>query len=165
VKILTNYPLEIFEARERFAGIEVVTFGPTHRMWVGQGFFRFDVAFDPENGSIEELLAICPGDFRPDVLLLYWPDQEPIPEGLERCPVPVAAVFSDYNLTLQGLSGLWPFFDIVLCDDRGTGVLGRFPFRRVQSWCQYSFRTSVHRVYPERPRRDLRREPQPIRAA
>jgi hypothetical protein len=123
-------------------------------MWVGDEFFPLDLAFDPEHGSVEELLALCPGA-PPDVLLLYWPDQDPIPAGLERSPVPVAGVFSDYNLTLQGLSGLWPFFDQVLCDSRGVAVLGPWPFRRVDPWCQYSFRTRVHRLYPELPERDL----------
>ncbi|MBM4063219.1 MAG: hypothetical protein FJ265_19300, partial [Planctomycetes bacterium] len=89
MRILCNLPLECFDERAAMRGIELVTYGPPSRMDVDGVHFPFDVAFDPACGSWGELAASLPAGFRPDLLLLYWPDQEPLPAGLEHCPVPV----------------------------------------------------------------------------
>jgi hypothetical protein len=70
-------------------GVELVSYGPPERMLVDGVHFPFDVAFDPSTGSYDELVARLPRGFTPELVLLYWPDQEPLPAGLEHCPVPV----------------------------------------------------------------------------
>ncbi|MCC6672296.1 MAG: glycosyltransferase family 1 protein [Planctomycetes bacterium] len=151
VKILCNLPLESFEPRAAYAPHELLTYGPADRMWVDGTWFPFDLAFDPSQGSIEQLLARVPGA-PPDLLLLYWPDQEPLPEGLERCPIPVVGVVSDFNLTLPALVGLWPFFDHLLVDRSGVDLFRRLGFAAVQPFVQFSHKTAWHRPWPGVPR-------------
>lgn len=154
MKLLTNHPLEAFDAREHYPDFHIVSYGPRHRVRVGHEHFPADVEFDPEHGTIEALLGKLPAGFEPDCLLLYWPDQDPIPAGLERCPVPVVGVFSDYNLMFHSHAALWPFFDRAVCDLRGLRALDGLGFARLDYWCQFSQRTAVHRIYPG-AKRDL----------
>lgn len=155
MRILCNLPLECFDERAAMRGIELVTYGPPSRMQVDGVHFPFDVAFDPSTGSWDELAAKLPDGFTPDLLLIYWPDQEPLPAGLEHCPVPIVGVVSDYNLSLPYLAGLWPFFDVVLCDRAGVDLFRRLSFAEVRYWNQYAHKRPFHRLMPEVGPRDL----------
>ncbi len=148
MRLLCNLPLECFDDRAAMRGIELLTFGPPDRMLVDGVHFGFDVAFDPSAGSWDELAAALPRGFAPDAVLLYWPDQEPLPAGLEHCPVPVVGVVSDYNLSLPYLVGLWPFFDVLLCDRAGVDLFRRLSFADVRYWCQYAHKRPFHRLWP-----------------
>jgi hypothetical protein len=149
VRILTNLPLECFDERTAMRGVELVSYGPPERMLVDGVHFPFDVAFDPSTGSYDELVARLPRGFTPELVLLYWPDQEPLPAGLEHCPVPVVGVVSDYNLTLPYVAGLWPFFDVLLCDRAGQDLFSRLGFADVRYWCQYAHKRPFHRLLPD----------------
>lgn len=149
MRVLTNFPFEMFGPRESFPFARIVTFGPPEGRRVGRDRFLYDIPFEPAAGTLDELFAALPPDFEPDLLWFWWPDQEPLPRGLERCPVPVVASISDYNLTLPHLTRLWPFFDLVLTDRPGLQVLGRLPFARVEPFCQFSYRPDVHRIYED----------------
>lgn len=150
MNVLCNLPLECFEARRRLEPL--VSFGPPHRMWVDGVFYPYDVEFDPVNGSVHDLLARLPRGFEPDVLLLWWPDQEPLPARLEESPIPVVGVISDYNLTLPYLRGLWPFFDLILVDRPGVDLFSALGFSDVRRFCQYTFKEPTHYVRPGIPR-------------
>ena len=152
MRILCNLPLECFDDRANLRGVELCTYGPEGRMMVDGVHFPFDVAFDPSQGSIEELLAALPPDFAPDLLLLYWPDQEPLPEGLHRCPFPVVGVVSDYNLTLPCMTRLQPFFDTLLCDTAGVPLFERIGYPDVRRFCQYTWKRPFHDRDPGLPR-------------
>jgi len=151
-RILCNLPLECFEGREHFRGIELCTYGPQDRMWVDGVHYPFDVEFDPSAGSWRELWQRLPPGFAPDFLLLWWPDQEPLPRELQHCPVPVVGVISDYNLTLSFLCGLWPFFDVLLCDRPGVDLFRRLSFACVREFCQYSWKRPFHSLRNTGPR-------------
>lgn len=155
MRLLCNLPLECFDERAAMHGVELCTFGPPERMVVDGVHFPFDVAFDPSTGSWDELAAALPRGFRPDVLLLYWPDQEPLPAGLEHCPVPVVGVVSDYNLSLPYLIGLWPFFDVLLCDRSGEDLFRRLSFADVRYWCQFAHKRPFHRLWSPSGPRDI----------
>lgn len=155
MRILCNLPLECFDERDALRDVELCTFGPPERMLVDGVHFSFDVAFDPSRQGWPELVRALPHGFSPDLVLLYWPDQEPLPAGLERCPAPVVGVVSDYNLTLPHLVGLWPFFDTLLCDRAGVDLFGRLSFADVRYWCQYAHKRPFHRIYDDVPTRDL----------
>jgi hypothetical protein len=155
VRILANLPLECFDEREAMRDVELVTYGPPGRMLVDGVHFPFDVAFDPSTGSWDELAALLPRGFEPDVLMLWWPDQEPLPAGLEHCPVPIVGVVSDYNLTLPYVAGLWPFFDVLLCDRAGQDLFRRLSFANVHYWCQYAHKRPFHRRWPDAGPRDV----------
>lgn len=155
MRLLCNLPLECFDERSALQGVELCTFGPPDRMLVDGVHFPFDVAFDPSTGSWDELAAALPRGFVPDAVLLYWPEQEPLPAGLEHCPVPVVGVISDYNLSLPYLVGLWPFFDVLLCDRAGQDLFRRLSFADVRYWCQYAHKRPFHRLLPEVGARDI----------
>ena len=106
MKILCNLPLECFEDRQHYGDIELVTYGPPDRTWVDKMHYPPDVVFDPGRGTIHELFDLLPRGFCPDIVLIYWPDQDPIPKQLYECKVPVVGVMSDYNLTLPFITGL-----------------------------------------------------------
>ncbi|MCA8944246.1 MAG: glycosyltransferase [Planctomycetes bacterium] len=152
--ILCNLPLECFDARENFAaeGIEYLSYGPDDRMLVDGVHYPFDVSFDPSRGSIDDLLELLPGGFHPDFLLLYWPDQEPLPFELERSPIPVVGVVSDYNLSFDLTNALAPFFDVLLCDRGGVEIYREFGFADVREFVQFSFKAPSHHVYPDETR-------------
>lgn len=149
VRLLTNLPLECFDERAAMHGVELVTYGPPERMRIDGVHFPFDVAFDPSTGTWNELRALLPHGFAPDLVLIWWPDQEPLPAGLEQCPIPVVGVVSDYNLTLPYTVGLWPFFDVLLCDRAGQDLFARLGFAAVRYWCQYAHKRSFHRIWPD----------------
>ncbi len=149
MKVLCNLPLECFDERAAMHGIELVTYGPRERMLVDGVHFPFDVEFDPSRGSWRELAARLPRGFVPDVLLFYWPDQEPLPADLETCPWQVVGVVSDYNLSLPYLAGLWPFFDVLLCDRAGQDLFAALSFADVRHWCQYAHKRPFHRVFAD----------------
>ncbi len=155
MRILCNLPLECFDERAAMRGIELVTFGPPVRMMVDGVHFPFDVAFDPSTGSWDELAAALPDGFVPDLVLLYWPDQEPLPAGLEHCPHPIVGVISDYNLSLPYVAGLWPFFDVLLCDRAGVDLFRRLTFPDVRYWNQYAHKRPFHQLLPNAGPRDL----------
>jgi len=149
VRILCNLPLECFDDRAAMRGVELVTYGPPERMMVDGVHFPFDVAFDPSAGSWDELEQALPDGFVPDVLMIWWPEQEPLPAGLEHCPIPIVGVVSDYNLSLPALAGLWPFFDVLLCDRAGQELFSRLSFADVRYWCQYAQKRPFHRRLPD----------------
>src|SRR5262249_54874333 len=145
VRLLCNLPLECFEERSRYPDFEVVTFGPRERMWVDGVHFPFDVEFDPSSGTLAELLRLLPEGFEPDAIVLWWPDQEPLPKGLEEARCPVVGIISDYNLTLPYVAGLWPFFDLWLVDKGGVDLFARLSFAAVRAFCQFTFKRPFHR--------------------
>ena len=155
MRVLCNLPLECFDDRDAMRGVELCTYGPPERMLVDGVHYRFDVAFDPSRQSWHELRAALPEGFEPDLVLIYWPDQEPLPADLEECPVPVVGVVSDYNLTLQHVAGLWPFFDSLLCDRAGVDLFARLTFSDVRYWCQYAHKRPFHRLYDDAAGRDV----------
>ena len=148
MRILCNYPVESFQPRRDYRDVEVITYGPPDRKVIGGRHFPLDLAFDPSRGSLEELFALLPPGWRPDLVLLYYPGQEPLPRGIERCPVPVGGVISDWNLHFEQLWGLAPFFDFVLTDRLGTGIFRQAGFAEVAYWQQYTYRTGIHHPRP-----------------
>ena len=131
MNVLTNLPLDTFDPLDAYAE-RIISFGV-------QGAQSFDLAFDAAQQGIDELFAALPAEFAPDVILIWWPDQSPLPRGLETSPVPVIGILSDYNLTLPWVLGLWPFFDTLLVDRPGVELFAAAGFPDVRGFCQFSF--------------------------
>ena len=149
MRILCNLPLECFDDRSTFGDVELVTFGPAQPRWIDGTLYPFDVTFDPSRGTVEELWAALPDGFAPDLLLIYWPDQEPLPDGLDRCPCRVVGILSDYNLSLPHVVGLWPQFDTLLVDTPGVELFQRLSFADTRAFCQFTFKRGSHFPMPE----------------
>ncbi|MCA8954900.1 MAG: glycosyltransferase family 1 protein, partial [Planctomycetes bacterium] len=149
MRILCNLPLECFDDRSSFDGIELLTFGPGAPRWIDGSWYPFDVVFDPSTEGLGTLLSRLPPGFAPDLLLFYWPDQEPLPADLEAAPCPVVGVLSDYNLSLPYVTGLWTCFDTLLVDRAGVDLFRRLSFHDTRYFCQFTFKRGSHRVFPE----------------
>ena len=145
MRILCNHPLESFEPRECYREVDLLTFGPRDRMWVGKRFYPFDLEFDPSRGTWEELQALLPPGWDPDLVLFYYPEHEPLPRGIEKAPWPVVGVISDWNLHFDQLWTMAPFFDAAAADRMGTGIFREAGFARTFYWPQYTFRSQWHR--------------------
>lgn len=148
VRILSNLPLECFDDRANLRDVELVTYGPPDRMVIDQVHFPFDVAFDPSRGSWQQLAAALPRGFTPDYVLLWWPDQEPLPANLHECPVPVIGIVSDYNLSLPQITNLQSTLDVLLCDRAGVPLFSRLGYADVRYFCQYTYKRPFHRRMP-----------------
>src|SRR5690606_16416545 len=48
--------------------------------------------------------------------------------------------------SLPYLVGLWPFFDLLLCDRAGVDLFRRLSFADVRYWCQYAHKRPFHRL-------------------
>ena len=149
MRILCNLPLECFDDRKNLRGVELCTFGPADRMLVDGVHFPFDVAFDPSRQSIDQLLASLPNGFQPDLVLIWWPDQEPLPANFENCPVPTVGIVSDYNLSLPTTTRLQPFFDVLLCDRAGVDLFAQMGYPDVRHFCQYTWKRPFHDRSPD----------------
>lgn len=147
MKLLTNMPFESFEDRGRYPDIQVLSYGTAEQFWVDQMQYPPDISYDPVHEHLDELFRRLPSGFVPDAMLIYWPDQQPIPRGLETCPVPVVGVISDYNLSLPWITGLWAWFDTWLCDRNGQQLFENLSFADTRYWCQYSYKAPSHRIY------------------
>ncbi|MEQ1634162.1 MAG: glycosyltransferase [Planctomycetota bacterium] len=152
MRILCNMPLECFDDRRNLRGVELCTFGPKDRMMVEGVHYPLDVDFDPSRGSIEELFARLPNGFVPDLVLIWWPDQEPLPANLHRCPVPVVGIVSDYNLMLPSNARLQSQFDVLLCDRNGVELFEKLGYPDVRYFCQYTFKRPFHERRLDAPR-------------
>lgn len=152
MRILCNLPLECFDDRKNLRGVELCTFGPKDRMVVDGVHFPFDVEFDPSRQSIDQLFAALPAGFAPDLLLIWWPDQEPLPANLQHCPVPTVGIVSDYNLTLPTTTRLQSLFDVLLCDTAGVELFSAMGYADVRRFCQYTWKRPFHDRSPELPR-------------
>ncbi len=152
MRILCNLPLECFDDRKNLRGVELCTFGPPDRMVVDGVRFPFDVAFDPSRQSIDQLFAALPAGFAPDLLLIWWPDQEPLPANLQHCPVPTVGIVSDYNLTLPTTTRLQSLFDVLLCDTAGVSLFSAMGYADVRRFCQYTWKRPFHDRSPNLPR-------------
>lgn len=152
MRILCNLPLECFDDRKNLRGVELCTFGPKDRMVVDGVHFPFDVEFDPSRQSIDQLFAALPAGFAPDLLLIWWPDQEPLPANLQHCPVPTVGIVSDYNLTLPTTTRLQSLFDVLLCDTAGVDLFSAMGYADVRRFCQYTWKRPFHDRSPDLPR-------------
>jgi tetratricopeptide (TPR) repeat protein len=107
-----------------------------------------DVAFDPAREPLETLWGRLPAGWQPDVLVWWSPEYAALPEGIERCPVPSAAVLGDWNLGVWATAPLLEAFDLVVTDRMGVQLLGPQLGVPVDAWPAFSFDPARHRREP-----------------
>lgn len=98
-----------------------------------------DAGYVAGRDGIQEVFARLPEGWRPDLVIFAFPEFMVIPADLARCPVPVIALVSDWNLGLRTLSPCLGLFDAVLTDWGGVEVLRRLGHAHVHYWPLYSY--------------------------
>jgi 2-polyprenyl-3-methyl-5-hydroxy-6-metoxy-1,4-benzoquinol methylase len=106
---------------------------------------RYDLVDD----TLEAILARMPGGGLPDVILLWYPENQVFPQGLDRAPVPVVGVHSNWNLALLRLAPVLEVFDHLLVDEYGVEVIRSAGFDRVSHWPMCGHDPSVMRRLPD----------------
>ena len=72
--------------------------------------------------SLEEILALLPGDWRPDLMLLWRPEYTWMPAGLEEADFPVAMLISDWYVAFTDCLEAARFVNLVVTGTRGERV-------------------------------------------
>lgn len=79
-----------------------------------------DIHWDMQEG-IDGIIRKCP--WKPDVVIIWSPEYNPIPSGFEKIPALKVAVVGDWNLGFTMLKLCLGCFDLLLTDTLGVEVL------------------------------------------
>jgi tetratricopeptide (TPR) repeat protein len=75
-----------------------------------------DYIYDPATESLDDILARIGKEWTPDLLLFWFPENDPPPFGVENSPIPTVAMAGDWNLFYPALHVNLSRYDHVLCD-------------------------------------------------
>lgn len=92
-----------------------------------------DIGFDLCTHTIHDLAARVPGG-APDLMLVWEPGYQSLPQAIEEAAFPVVALLSDWNLVLRPQVGMLGAFDYVFTDRPGVEVVRRLGHERVEYW-------------------------------
>jgi tetratricopeptide (TPR) repeat protein len=106
-----------------------------------------DIAFDLCQDTIHDISARCPGG-PPDLMLVWEPGWQALPQGIEEAPFPVVALLSDWNLTIRPQVGMLGTYDYIFTDRPGVSVIQRLGYDRVEYWPMWGHDPSRFRVIP-----------------
>ena len=92
-----------------------------------------DIGFDLCSHTIHDIAARMPGG-PPDLMLVWEPGYQALPQAIEEAAFPVVALLSDWNLVLRPQVGMLGAFDYVFTDRPGVEVLKRLGHERAEYW-------------------------------
>lgn len=81
-----------------------------------------DYTYDPATDTMDDIVRHL-GDWRPDLLMVWYPANTPPPDGVEDTPFRTVAIASDWNLYYPRLAVNLARYDVVFCDKPGVDVL------------------------------------------
>lgn len=84
---------------------------------------RAHYAFDPTSERLLDVLNRLAPNWRPDLILCWFPENDPPPLGIEEAPVPTVGLAGDWNMFSPALEQNLARYDAVLSDKPGTGIL------------------------------------------
>ncbi len=84
---------------------------------------RARYTFIPATDSLQDILDRLAPEWRPDLILCWFPENDPPPVGIETSPVPTVAMAGDWNMFYPALEHNLARYDAVLCDKPGTRIL------------------------------------------
>jgi tetratricopeptide (TPR) repeat protein len=79
--------------------------------------------YDPLDDTALSIIDRISREWRPDVLLCWYPEEHPPPQNIEDAPVTTVALPSDWNVTYARLALNLARYDHVFCDGPGVEVL------------------------------------------
>lgn len=109
----------------------------------------FHLRYDLVDDTLEAILGRLPGGWQPDLILLWYPENQAFPRGLDRAPAPVVGVHANWNLALLRLAPVLPVFDHLLVDEHGVEVIRAAGFDRVSHWPMCGHDPSLMRRLPD----------------
>jgi tetratricopeptide (TPR) repeat protein len=92
-----------------------------------------DVGFDLCSHTIHDIAARVPGG-PPDLMLVWEPGYQALPQATEEAAFPAVALLSDWNLVLRPQVGMLGAFDYIFTDRPGVEVVKRLGHERVEYW-------------------------------
>ncbi|MCC6144664.1 MAG: glycosyltransferase [Candidatus Hydrogenedentes bacterium] len=107
-----------------------------------------DYRLRPEVDTIEDLLHRIAPEFSPDLILVWTPENDPPPLGIERSPVRTACLAGDWNLFYNAQRINLGRYDVVLADKRGVDILRSDTVQPAYVFPLYAHNTRLH-VYKE----------------
>jgi GT2 family glycosyltransferase/tetratricopeptide (TPR) repeat protein len=112
-----------------------------------------DYRLRPEVDTIEDLLERLAPEFVPDLILVWTPENDPPPLGIERSPVRTACLAGDWNLFYSAQRMNLGRYDVVISDRPGVEILTSDLVKPVYAFPLYSQNSLVH--YEEPRERDI----------
>ncbi len=102
------------------------------------------IAVTPEM-AWADIIARCPGCWRPDVYIHWSPEYNPIPIGLESAECLTVGVWGDWNLGGQAMRAVSGLFDVLVADAVGCERLRGMGFENVIHGLLWAFDPAKHR--------------------
>ncbi|MCP4642425.1 MAG: glycosyltransferase [bacterium] len=84
-----------------------------------QARYRYDPLADTTTSILERIGA----EWRPDLLVCWFPEEHPPPQGVEDAPIPTLGIPTDWNVNYARMAVNLARYDVVLCDRPGVDVL------------------------------------------
>jgi len=106
-----------------------------------------DVGFNLCHDTIHDIIARCPGG-APDLMLVWEPGWQSLPQAIEEAPFPVVALLSDWNLTIRPQVGMLGTYDYIFTDRPGVSVVKRLGYDKVDYWPMWGHDPARFRVIP-----------------
>ncbi len=107
-----------------------------------------DYRFRPEVDTLEDVLRRIAPEFVPDLILVWTPENDPPPLGIEDSPVPTVCLAGDWNIFYPAQVVNFGRYDVVLTDRPGTRLLNN-AFCKPSYWGPlYAHNPLLHRPMP-----------------
>ncbi len=107
-----------------------------------------DYRFRPEVDTLEDVLQRIAPEFVPEVILVWTPENDPPPLGIENSPVPTVCLAGDWNIFYHAQEVNFGRYDVVLTDRPGTRLLNN-TFCTPTYWGPlYAHNPLLHRPMP-----------------
>src|SRR5579872_6169791 len=103
--------------RDWFKGQEALLFGN-----------QTEIDFTTAAETFSDIVSRVPGGKKVDCMLYFFPENNCIPPGIEKSPFPVVAVISDWNINLEAVVKIAPFFSHLILDYPGVAAFRRLGF-------------------------------------
>lgn len=112
--------------------------------------YAYDLVYDWDNLThFDQVLALLPSDWKPDLVIWWDILYQSIPPGLESCPYPTALIPGDWNLGYLNTLHFSDIFDIILADIRLKHYLEGAGKSNLFHWPGFSFDPQVFYREPE----------------
>ncbi|MFP4500878.1 MAG: glycosyltransferase [Candidatus Hydrogenedentota bacterium] len=104
-----------------------------------------DYRYRPERHTIHDVVNDVLGDWRPDLMVVWTPENDPPPLGIEEAPFRTAAVAGDWNLFFGAQEFNLGRYDVVVSDKPGVSVLTNRFVSPSYALPIYAFNSLLHR--------------------
>ncbi len=105
--------------------------------------------YEKDSGSYEEILAMLPEGWKPDVVIHWSLEYYIPPKGIEKADCLTVGIFGDWNLGAYAVQNIGSAFDILFADRAGCELLQNLGFNNAYYARLWGFDSKLHRRLPE----------------